>query len=92
MMTVLLRPVLVGLIATSLLLTTSCTTLKRSVGDSSLDYNKTRKLDPVALPVEAKTLPFTPLYSVPTSGENTLQLQEKKSKRFELPPPVSTIK
>ena len=71
---------------------TGCSTFKRSVADNSLDYAKTQKLAPVQLPAAAQTLPFTPIYHVTQSGENTLKLKNDSSKRFELPRPISTVK
>lgn len=76
----------------STLALTGCTTFKRTVGDNSLDYTKTAKLEPIVLPANAQTAPFTPLYTVPQTGENTLKIKGDKGKRFELPPPISTIK
>ena len=69
-----------------------CTTFKQKVADSSLDYQKTTKLNPIVLPADAQTLPFIPLYNVPQAGENTLKLKIDKSKRFVIPRPISTIK
>lgn len=71
---------------------TGCSTIKQSVGDNSLDYTKTRTLEPILLPAEAQTQPFVPLYNVPQSGTNTLKLENDKGKRFELPRPVSSVK
>lgn len=71
---------------------TGCTTFKQKVGDNSLDYTRTKKLAPIQLPNDAQTLPFTPVYTVPQSGENTLKLTQDGSKRFELPRPISTVK
>lgn len=85
------RSLAVGVLATAVLLTSGCATFKRHVSDNSLDYSKTRKLDPIALPADAQTLPFTPLYQVPESGANTLKLDDN-GKRFDLPPPIRTVK
>lgn len=81
-----------ALIAAASITMTGCTTFKQKVGDNSLDYTKTKKLAPVQLPNDAQTLPFTPIYSVPQSGENTLKISKDGSKRFELPPPIRTVK
>lgn len=78
---------LVGLFSLS-----GCTTFKRNVGDNSLDYTKNTKLDPIVLPANTQTAPFTPLYNVPQTGENTLKIKADKGKRFELPPPIHTVK
>lgn len=72
--------------------TTGCSTFKTRVADSSLDYSKTTKLDPIVLPVDTQTLAFTPLYNVPQTGNNTLKLKNETGKRYELPKPISTIK
>lgn len=81
-----------AIIASASIAMTGCTTFKRKVGDNSLDYTKTKKLEPIQLPADAQTLPFTPVYTVPQSGENTLKITKEGSKRFELPRPVSTVK
>lgn len=77
----------VSTLAAVVVLTTGCSTIKRNVSDNSLEYTKTRKLEPIALPADAQTLPFTPIYQVPESGANTLTL-DKNGKRFELPAPI----
>lgn len=81
-----------GLVMACVATLSGCTTFKQNVADSSLDYQKTAKLDPIVLPADAQTLPFIPMYTVPQTGTNTLKLKSDKSKRFELPRPISTIK
>lgn len=86
------RPLLVTATVLTLMVTSGCSTFRRNVADSSLDYQTTRKLAPVNLPADAQTLPFIPMYHVPQTGENTLKLTSDKNKRFELPRPVSNVK
>lgn len=86
------KQMVLAIIASASIAMTGCTTFKRKVGDNSLDYTKTKKLEPIQLPAEAQTLPFTPIYQVPQSGENTLKITKEGSKRFELPRPISTVK
>lgn len=83
---------LLGSLLVSGLALTGCSTFKASVSDQSLAYTKTRKLDPIVLPADAQTAPFTPIYQVPAAGENTLKLQNEKGKRYVLPRPVSAVK
>lgn len=86
------KQMVLAIIASASIAMTGCTAFKRKVGDNSLDYTKTKKLEPIQLPAEAQTLPFTPIYQVPQSGENTLKITKEGSKRFELPRPISTVK
>lgn len=60
---------------------------KQKLNNHSLDYTKTRKLDPVQLPANAQTQAFVPLYTVPEMGTNTLKITNAKSKNYELPRP-----
>ncbi|WP_394260859.1 hypothetical protein [Moraxella boevrei] len=69
-----------------------CSTFRNNVGDNSLDYQNTKLLDPIQLPANAQTQAFTPLYQLPSSGQNTLMLENEKGKRFEMPAPISTVK
>lgn len=46
-----------AIIASASIAMTGCTTFKRKVGDNSLDYTKTKKLEPIQLPADAQTLP-----------------------------------
>lgn len=80
---------LVAIGLTSVIALTGCQHLKpkQKLNNHSLDYTKTRKLEPVQLPAEAQTQPFTPLYQVPEMGENTLIIKSSKSKNYELPRP-----
>ena len=86
------RHIALAIIASASIAMTGCTTFKQKVGDNSLDYTKTKTLAPLQLPADAQTFPFTPIYHVPQSGENTLKLTKDDSKRFELPRPISTVK
>lgn len=71
---------------------TGCSTIKQSVSDNSLAYTKTQKLPPLQFPADAQALTFTPLYHVPESGTNTLNLENEKGKRYEVPKPVTPVK
>ena len=90
-MIVSVRSLTVCTLAATVALTTGCSTFKRNVSDNSLEYSNKRKLEPIALPADAQTLPFTPIYQVPESGENTLKL-DNNGKRFELPAPIRSVK
>lgn len=86
------RSLTLSALAIALMSTIGCSSIKRSVGDNSLAYTKTTQLAPVQLPADAQTLPFIPMYNVPQTNENTLDLKSDKGKRFELPRPISSIK
>lgn len=69
MMIVSVRSLTVCTLAATVALTTGCSTFKRNVSDNSLEYSKTRKLEPIALPADAQTLPFTPIYRCLSQGK-----------------------
>lgn len=87
-----IRLMTITTMSVAIVATSGCSTFRRNVGDSSLDYQKATKLEPVQLPANAQTLPFTPIYNVPQTNENTLKLKNEKGKRFELPRPISSVK
>ena len=67
-----------------------CQTIKgwtNKIDNGSLDYAEAKKLEPIKLPVEQQTAPFTPLYPTPNVGENTLPITDEDGKRYQLPPP-----
>lgn len=74
------------------LISTGCSKYTKNLDNHSLTYTKAQKLEPVQIPTTMQTQPFTPIYTVPEAGVNTLKIKNEKGKRFVLPKPYSTVK
>ncbi|WP_323841069.1 MULTISPECIES: hypothetical protein [unclassified Moraxella] len=69
---------------------TGCSATKDWLGkrdDGSLDYQSSKKLDPIKLPADQPTAEFTPLYPTPNVGQVDTSLTNKFGKQFALPKP-----
>lgn len=67
-----------------------CTTVKGWMGkhnNGSLDYQSSKKLEPLQLPVNQETASFTPLYPTPNAKPSNLTLTNASGKQFEMPKP-----
>lgn len=67
-----------------------CTATKNLFGkwnNGSLDYQQSKKLDPIELPTTQPKVDFTPLYPTPKVGDNTLNLSNESGSQYELPKP-----
>lgn len=60
--------------------------------DGSLNYQSSKKLDPIKLPANQETANFTPLYPTPKLGVNTLNLKNAAGKQYQLPKPERAVK
>lgn len=88
----LLKSVSVMALAAITLVSTGCGKVTKNLDNHSLNYVHAQKLAPVQIPTNMQTQPFTPLYTVPEAGANTLDTKNKNGKRFTLPRPYSSIK
>lgn len=69
---------------------TGCSATKGLLGkrdNGSLDYQSSKKLDPILLPANQEPVDFVPLYPTPEAGENTLNLSNESGKQYRLPKP-----
>ncbi len=90
--TMLIKVVTILSLASITLMGTGCGRVTKNLDNHSLNYTKAQKLAPVQIPNSIQTQPFTPLYTVPETGPNTLDIKPNKGKRFVLPKPYSTVK
>ena len=87
-------PTLLTVILGSTLVLSGCQTAKNVIGkrdNGSLDYQSSKKLAPLQLPVNQNTAAFVPLYPTPSVGANTLTLQNDAGKQYQLPKPERAI-
>lgn len=87
-------PTMLTLILGSTLVLSGCQSFKEVIGkrnNGSLDYQNSKKLAPLQLPVAQETAPFVPLYPTPNVGENTLKLQNDSGKQYQLPKPERAV-
>ena len=87
-------PAMLTLILGSTLVLSGCQTATGWLGqrdNGSLEYQDSKKLAPLQLPVTQETAPFVPLYPTPNTGGNTLTLQNEAGKQYQLPAPVRTV-
>ena len=78
----------------STLVLSGCQATKDFIGkrdNGSLEYQQSKKLAPLQLPVAQETAPFVPLYPTPNAGGNTLTLQNEAGKQYQLPKPQRAI-
>lgn len=59
--------------------------------NGSLDYQDSKKLAVLQLPVAQETAPFVPLYQTPAVGVNTLSLKNEAGKQYQLPKPERAV-
>ena len=86
--------IVVGFMALSGL--TACqsgSNLMAKIENGSLDYTEAKQLEPLQLPAEQATSPFTPLYQVPNikTTQNGLDMENEQGTRYQLPPPKRTV-
>ena len=89
-----LIPALLTLVLGSTLVLSGCQSTKELLGkrdNGSLDYQDSKQLAPIELPVTQETAPFVPLYPTPSVGTNTLELQNESGKQYQLPKPQRAI-
>lgn len=70
-----------------------CSTAKGWLGkrdNGSLDYQQSRKLDPIKLPANQASAEFIPLYPTPELGASPIGLTNDSGKQYELPKPPTT--
>ena len=87
-------PTLLTVILGSTSVLSGCQTAKNVIGkrdNGSLDYQSSKKLAPLQLPVNQNTAAFVPLYPTPSVGANTLTLQNDAGKQYQLPKPERAI-
>lgn len=87
-------PTMLAVVLGSTLVLSGCQTVKGVIGkrdNGSLDYQDSKKLDPLQLPADQNTAAFVPLYPTPSVGENTLTLQNDAGKQYQLPKPERAI-
>jgi uncharacterized lipoprotein len=87
-------PAMLTLILGSTLVLSGCQTVKEVIGkrdNGSLDYQTSKKLAPIQLPVAQDTAAFVPLYPTPNVGANTLILQNDAGKQYQLPKPERAV-
>lgn len=69
---------------------TGCSATKNLLSkrdNGSLNYQSSKKLDPILLPAEQEPVSFIPLYDTPAVKENTLNLSNESGKQYRLPKP-----
>ncbi|WP_227678494.1 hypothetical protein [Psychrobacter vallis] len=87
-------PTMLTLILGSTLVLSGCQSTKELLGkrdNGSLEYQQSKKLAPVELPADQETLPFVPLYPTPSTGANTLKLQNESGSQYQLPKPQRAV-
>ena len=87
-------PAVLTLVLGSTLVLSGCQSAKGFLGkrdNGSLDYQDSKKLAPLQLPVAQETAPFVPLYPTPNVGSNTLTLQNDAGKQYQLPKPERAV-
>ena len=86
-------PTMMVVLASTLVLS-GCQATKDFIGkrdNGSLEYQQSKKLAPLQLPVAQETAPFVPLYPTPNAGGNTLTLQNEAGKQYQLPKPQRAV-
>ena len=87
-------PAMITLVLGSTLVLSGCQATKEFIGkrdNGSLEYQQSKKLAPLELPVAQETAPFVPLYPTPNVGGNTLTLQNDSGKQYQLPKPQRAV-
>ena len=87
-------PAMITLVLGSTLVLSGCQATKEFIGkrdNGSLEYQQSKKLAPIELPVAQETAPFVPLYPTPNAGGNTLTLQNDSGKQYQLPKPQRAV-
>ncbi len=87
-------PAMITLVLGSTLVLSGCQATKEFIGkrdNGSLEYQQSKKLAPLELPVAQETAPFVPLYPTPNAGGNTLTLQNDSGKQYQLPKPQRAV-
>jgi uncharacterized lipoprotein len=87
-------PAMLTLILGSTLVLSGCQATKGFIGkrdNGSLEYQDSKKLVPLQLPVAQDPAAFVPLYPTPNVGVNTLELQNESGKQYQLPKPERAI-
>lgn len=82
------------LVLSSTLVLSGCQATKELLGkrdNGSLEYQDSKKLAPLELPVAQEAAPFVPLYPTPSLGANTLKLQNESGKQYQLPKPERVV-
>lgn len=86
-------PTMMVVLASTLVLS-GCQATKDFIGkrdNGSLEYQQSKKLAPLQLPVAQEIAPFVPLYPTPNAGGNTLTLQNEAGKQYQLPKPQRAV-
>lgn len=82
------------LVLGSTVVLSGCQTAKGFIGkrdNGSLEYQDSKKLAPIQLPADQEAAPFVPLYPTPSSGVNTLTLENESGKQYKLPKPERAV-
>ncbi|MDV2859492.1 hypothetical protein R0I52_02050 [Psychrobacter sp. CAM01] len=87
-------PALLTVVLGSTFVLSGCQSVKNVLGkrdDGSLEYQQSKKLAPIELPVNKEPAPFVPLYPTPNAGTNTLTLKNDSGSQYQLPKPQRTV-
>lgn len=87
-------PAMMVLVLGSTLVLSGCQMTKGFLGkrdNGSLEYQESKKLAPLELPVAQQPAAFVPLYTTPNAGVNTLTLQNEAGKQYQLPKPQRAV-
>lgn len=87
-------PAMMVLVLGSTLVLSGCQMTKGFLGkrdNGSLEYQESKKLAPLELPVTQQPAAFVPLYTTPNAGVNTLTLQNEAGKQYQLPKPQRAV-
>lgn len=84
------KSILLAGVIGGMLSVTACQSVKNLMGkraDGSLDYQQSKKLAPLQLPINQPNIDFVPLYPTPAVPENTLNVTNSSGKQYQLPKP-----
>lgn len=87
-------PAMMVLVLGSTLVLSGCQMTKGFLGkrdNGSLEYQESKKLAPLELPVTQQPAAFVPLYTTPNAGVNTLTLQNEAGKQYQMPKPQRAV-
>ena len=93
-MTAKIFPTMLTALLGSTLVLSGCQATKDFIGkrdNGSLEYQQSKKLAPLEMPVTQETAPFVPLYPTPNVGTNTLKLENESGKQYQLPKPQRAV-
>ena len=89
-----IRTASIVLLASIAMLVTGCQSTKNlfaQYDNGSLDYQNSKLLAPIHLPVEQETQPFVPLYPIIDLGDSTIDVKNASGKQYQLPTPSQDL-